>query len=210
MTVQIPRHLLTGALAVAVFYGLLGTEVQCTTAEARPSLSDLQAQIDELADDFDVLAAEADTAPIVIDGTGDVLGRTLVAGNESALVQFDLPDLPLFVLTVEKDEILANGVATWFESTDCTGQAWVDGGDATRGVTAYVVSEVLDGARTFYVADPLDPPQMISRRSSNANGRGCEPDTTEGAANPVTPVDLDGMFTPPFRVTTRERIQAQP
>ena len=49
MTLQIPRHLLTGALAVAIFYGLLGTEVQCTQAEARPSLADLQAQIDELA-----------------------------------------------------------------------------------------------------------------------------------------------------------------
>ena len=49
MTVQIPRHLLTGALAVAVFYGLLGVEIQCQQAEARPSLADLQAQIDALS-----------------------------------------------------------------------------------------------------------------------------------------------------------------
>ena len=53
---RIPRHLLTGALAVAVFYGLMGVEVQCTQAEARPSLADLQAQIDELAEDIDALA----------------------------------------------------------------------------------------------------------------------------------------------------------
>jgi len=48
MTVTVPRNLLTGALAVLIFYGLLGVEVQCVQAEARPSLGGLQTQIDEL------------------------------------------------------------------------------------------------------------------------------------------------------------------
>ena len=100
----------------------------------------------------------------------------------------------------------------WFESTDCRGQAWVDGGDATRGVTAYVkaVTPVLTGIRTFYVADPSESPQTILRRSSDANGRGCEADVAEVSAAQVTPVDLDAMSTPPFRVTTRARLEAMP
>ena len=48
MDSRLKRQLLTCALAIAVFYPLLGTEVQCTPAEARPSMESLQAQIDAL------------------------------------------------------------------------------------------------------------------------------------------------------------------
>ena len=212
MTVRIPRHLLIGALAVAAFYSLLGVEVQCTQAAAeRLSLSMLAAEID-------ALAAEADTAPIVVDGTGETLGPVLFieGANEThwALVQFDLPDLPLFFLRVAKDDILTSGVGTWFESTDCTGQAWIDALKTTFGVTAFVrgVTVTQTGIRTFYVPDNSDSPEMIARRSLK-NGSGddfCEIDVSNVSAVRVTPVDLDAMFTPPFRVTTRERMQAQP
>ena len=74
MTQRIPRHLLTGALAVAVFYGLLGTEVQCTTAEARPSLADLQAQIDDLrSQQLHVFDASGLDVGIFMEGNGAFL-----------------------------------------------------------------------------------------------------------------------------------------
>ncbi len=70
------QQLLTMVLLVAIFYGVLGTEVQCTTAEARTSLSSLQAEIDAVAaenaaqqDQIDSLAAlSLDT--IVIEDAG--------------------------------------------------------------------------------------------------------------------------------------------
>ena len=56
MTRRIPHHLLTGALAVAIFYGLMGVEVQCTQAGAeRLSLTLLAADIDALAAEVDEL-----------------------------------------------------------------------------------------------------------------------------------------------------------
>ena len=60
MTQNIPRHLLTGALAVAVFYGLLGVEVQCAPAEAqRLSLTLLAADLDALAREVDAIETAA-------------------------------------------------------------------------------------------------------------------------------------------------------
>src|SRR5262245_37605973 len=48
LTRRISQQLLMCVLSVVMFYGLLGTEVQCTPAQARPSMESLQAQIDDL------------------------------------------------------------------------------------------------------------------------------------------------------------------
>ena len=115
------------------------------------------------------------------------------------------------MLTLEKERILTTIATPWFESTDCTGQAWIDGDDATRGIISVVgaITSVPTGIRTFYVSDPLEIPQTISRRSLIVSGQ-CEPGVAEVSAARVTPVDLDAMFTPRFRVTTLERLLAQP
>ena len=68
----------------------------------------------------------------------------------------------------------------------------------------------VDKEGTVYVADPSDSPEMISRRSIDSNGSRCESAVAQVSAGRVTPVDLDSMFTPPFLVTTEERMQAQP
>ena len=96
----------------------------------------------------------------------------------------------------------------WFESDDCTGQAWINSNDV-RGVMGTVKgkTQVSTGIRTFYVADPLDSPETIFRLSWDQTGQGCEPaDVGDVSAKRVTPLDLDSMFMPPFRVTTRERM----
>ena len=111
--------------------------------------------------------------------------------------------------------IRGRGLDRWFESTNCTGQAWIEGREfnVIASIAAYAsgVTVALTGIRTFYVSDPSDnTPQMIFRRSLEQNGNGCEPAVAQVSAIRLIPVDLDSMFTPPFRVTTWERMQAQP
>ena len=185
----------------------------------RPSLGLLQGQINQLEAEnnaqqaeIDALTAEADTELIVVDSTGEILGQALAIESDGLAVQvkFDLPGLPPFVFLVTKETFQTNNLTPWFESTDCTGQAWTEGNNATSRVVAFVRGNtaLLTGIRTIYVADSSDTPQMISRRSRE--NQGCESIVDQVSAVRLTPVDLDGMFTPPFLVTTRERLQAQP
>ena len=216
----IRRGLATLALGVALvgFAQMVPSEAQ----GQRPSLGLLQGQINQLEAEnnaqqaeIDALSAEADTAPIVVDSTGEVLGAVLDATKDDVDVLFDLPGLPLFVLQVLPQEIEVQGVTLWFESADCTGQAWVNAPDV-QGVMGMVVAvpgsvPLPPAGRTFYVADPLDSPEMIFRLSWDQNDGFRQPaDVGEVSAKRVTPLDLDSLFTPPFRVTTRERMQAQP
>ena len=101
-------------------------------------------------------------------------------------------------------------MALWFESEDCTGQAWVGVLNA-RGLMGAVFG--VPGSvprpptgRTFYVADPSDSPETIFRRSLDSNSGVCEAAVAEVSAKRATPLDLDAMFTLPFRLTTRERM----
>ena len=167
-----------------------------------------------LQQQLDALQAQTNRLPIVVDGAGEVLGHVLEvegARAQGAIVQFDLPDLPLFPLRVLPQEIQGQSVTLWFESNDCTGQAWIAAllGTPEGAVTGTVfgITNAVTGIRTFYVADPLDSPgEMIFRLSKDTQGQGCEPAVDQVIAARVTPFDLDSMFTPPFRVTTRERM----
>ncbi len=181
-------------------------------ALAVPALLAVSPALRALEEQVASLQAQTDRLPIVVDGTGEILGpeRGSDTNFQTAQVQFDLPGLPIFFLKVTRNEIEVGGVALWFESTDCTGQAWVDAGVATSGITAYVraITPVETGIRTVYVADPLATPETISRRSQN--GGVCEAIVDQIDAVQATPLDLDSMFTPPFRVTTRARLEAMP
>lgn len=180
---------------------------EAETVQLQQHLASLQAQVDALQ--------ASDATPIVVDSDGDVVGTVFNANKDNADVQIDLPGLPLFFLQVRQQEIKVQGVTLWFESEDCTGQAWIDALDV-RGVMGTVVAvrgsvPLPPAGRTFYVADPLDSPEMIFRLSWDQNDGFCQPaDVGEVSAKRVTPLDLDSLFTPPFRVTTRERMQAQP
>ena len=115
---QATRSVLTSLLAVAVFYGLLGTEVQCTTAEARPSLADLQAQIDELRSQ----------QLHVFDATGVDVG--LLMSRIGGEYETYLPELDLIViLKVENGEQRTSAPALVetlkYKTLDCSGQAYL-------------------------------------------------------------------------------------
>jgi len=187
----------------------------------------LQGQVGSLADqsavleaenhaqqaEIDALAAAADAVPIVVDGMGEILGPVIGGEVSSVLTQIDLPGVPLFLLQVVNDDLIGwCSDAVEFESTDCTGQAWLDSsGMNTVWGKLVRTTDASDQNRLFYVGDPSDGPHPIVIRSTDGCGRGCEPE----AGSPdqgfrATPVDLDAMFTPPFRVTTWERMQALP
>ena len=78
MTFHIPRYVLTGALAVVVLYGVLGAEVQCTSAGAGPP------KLTILAADFDALAQEVDAIETAAASRFQLVGFTtaLFLGTE--------------------------------------------------------------------------------------------------------------------------------
>ena len=135
---------------------------------ASPAIRELQQQVDVLQTQTDSLQAQMDRLPIVVDGAGEILGDVVDgtgAGPVSwtgASVLFDLPGLPLFSLWVVPEGLTTYGVTLWFESEDCTGQAWIEAADA-RGIMGTVFGvpgsvPLPPTGRTFYVADPFGQP----------------------------------------------------
>jgi hypothetical protein len=161
----------------------------------------LQPQIDALRSDVNQL-------PVALDATGRTIGPVVgVFGgvlNPFAWVQVDLPGVPLFLVPLIRDDINAQAGSVEFESTDCSGQAWVDSSGVNGMWTTLVrVPAGPTTNRAFYVGDPSTGPQtMLVRSTSSASGV-CEPADTVDQGFPAVPVDLDGMFTPPYRVVTR-------
>ena len=155
--IHLSHRLVPGALLVIGVFVLSGAQVQCDSAEARPSLADLQAQIDELF-------AEADTAPVVIDGTGKILGPVIGGVASLALTQIDLPGVPLFLLQVGNDDFPVPPGTAELESTDCTGQAWLESIDVSGGVWGKVVHTTDVQVKTGSSTSPTLP--TVRRRSS--------------------------------------------
>ena len=138
----------------------------------------------------------------------------MVGGSvTSARVQIDLPGVPLFSLSVNDRDFNVSCGEILFESTDCTGQAWYGAGGmhvvwGKVGCTTDASSQ----NPLFYIGDPSDGPHAILIRSTKYGGAtGCVqgPDSVDQVFR-ATPVDLEAMFTPPYRVTTAERMHAQP
>ena len=177
MTVRIPRHLLTGALAVAVFYGLLGTEVQCTTAEARPSLARLQAQIDELRSQ----------QLHVFDATGVDVGLLMSGVGEYTTY---LPDLDLIViLKVNNGEQQTTAPALIevlrYTMPDCSGQAFLPAGN---GIPVRALFH--PGLEVWVIVEAGTTSEIIDLQSvSGHSGIGdptCEDTQGSGTFVPVT------------------------
>jgi hypothetical protein len=160
MTVQIPRPLVTGALAVLVFYGLLGTEVQCTQAEARPSLADLQAQIDEMR------AQEVR----VFDGDGNELGGFAGRRSGSRLIEI-VHSMHGVTMLVDAVDGAPSGGA-FFTEPDCTGQAFQNN-DFVNALVAVGTSVVPSGFLVGRVADPVPATiQSVGSPSGCTNATG--------------------------------------
>jgi hypothetical protein len=161
----------------------------------------LQPQIDALRSDLNQL-------PVALDATGRTIGPVVgVFGSIQspfAWVQVELPGVPLFLVPLIRDDINAQAGSVEFESTDCSGQAWVDS-SGVNGMWATLVRVPAGSTtnRVFYVSDPSTGPQTIHVRSTSSASGACEPADTVDQGFPAVPVDLDGMFGPPYRVVTR-------
>jgi len=180
---------------------VLGGRVQFpSAAQARPSLTALQAQVN-------ALKTFQNEEPVVIDGSGQVVGRVIGVFERNSpfavdpWVQIDLEELPLFAVPIARSGVLGNDALISFESGNCTGQAWLKPTETPWGnVVALVDSQ---HNRTFYVTDASDVPQPIFVLSQLRNDEECTPADFNAQAVQLTPIDLDSMFTPPFLVVTR-------
>ena len=184
---------------------------------ASPALRNLEQQVSLQQTQLDLLQAEVDQLPLVLDASGALVGPVVGAETQSlpahrAVVQLDLEGLPLFTVSVERGQIVVGSGSVFFESGDCTGDALALAGDDGRPNalwgTAIVIGD--DSSRTFYVTDPSEQPVTVDLLSGLHSGGRCAPITiTEGTVLAAA-VDLDSMFVPPFRIVARGELAASP
>ena len=144
----------------------------------------------------------------VVDSTGSQVGSTItVSGNfvGIAIVLLDVGSDRRSMITLTKAGI-ANGASVFFESTDCTGAAWIRpsfGFDPAITPSAMVP----DGdARRLYVAtgSPSVAVQTQSRLESFGGGEPatCSSSSFSGELLPAELVDFDlhATFPPPYEL----------
>lgn len=170
--------------------------------------------------------------PYVVDANGEQVGKvvgveagdTLVDwwmyASTSTAVQLTVDDFPPFVVTATRYELQVRDLPiVYFESDDCTGTPWIalrpfystyDSPSLWPKISLPVLDTSVPGGRTVYLADPEATPQPLTPLSklvpeAGAYRRCQESDPVYGFddAIPMLPVaDLDGLYTPPFRIVT--------
>ena len=139
---------------------------------------------------------------VVVDSLGKTVGGVAsLQGPAGAVVGLEV-DGQLVVLQVTHDRFIGNAdTAILYESSDCSGSAYVSPGPISFGPSLAAVVIGPPGA-TAYVGNPNGPLVPISWRSwQNLNSEECNPQVPAAheQALPVTPlVDLSEHFTPPF------------
>jgi hypothetical protein len=109
-----------------------------------------------------------------------------------------------FALLVRQDmfaESLPGQGGTFYESSDCSGQAFI----RTASGTPSPIVAIADVNQTVHVGNPNDTSTTILAQSGMGQGTGCQ--VNQGSPPPITGVipavrsiDLVPMFTPPFSV----------
>lgn len=160
----------------------------------------------EIQLDPDVVGLQA-KGPAVYDANNVQVGTLLGTDLSGAQVFFQVGGHP-FTFIVHRDYLTSTEpYPVIFETSDCSGMPFIQplsGGD-------YFLSFVAIGGtnRTVYLADTTLTPQTIVARSEWGNPPGSSPPAgrygsrtaSSEQAFPATPlVDLDTLFTPPFRV----------
>jgi hypothetical protein len=154
MRTRIHHPLLTAALAVSLFYGVLGTEIRCTTAEARPSLEALQAEIAELRA----------TQLHVFDGNGMAIGIPAGEGGVSPFL-LDLGGHDWLRVYIGSDGSLGTAeVPLSFAQNQCLGTAYVLGG-SDSGIGIPTLFSHGDAPDTRYFVPVSEPSFEIIERS---------------------------------------------
>jgi hypothetical protein len=100
-------------------------------------------------------------------------------------------------LLVHPDRFEGSGPSLAYESLDCTGQAWLNGPFATL-----ILPGTIEGpGQTVYIPDLSATPGLVTAQSLLQMGRCFTFQFDVSPAVPALPlVDLDTVFTPPFRL----------
>ena len=92
-----------------------------------------------LAQRVEMLEAESDAQPVVVDANGVQVGTPGIQDHWiEPWVAFDLEGIPLFGLQVERNRIVGSANTLFFESNDCSGQAFLR--DDTTNNPSFVIS----------------------------------------------------------------------
>jgi hypothetical protein len=200
--IPLARRFLPGALLVVAVFALSGAEVQCGSAEARLSLADLQAQIDELRDEFNHL-------PVVVDSAGKRVGTRVLDVTEGPPldVLFDLAGFPLFAAPVVVSPLVSEFIQlgqVQFQSFDCSGTGFLK-----REVFPQNLFIPRAGSGVpVYVAESSDPGAILTVNSGLDSEGNCDIGTETLPYIAAVPVFIwDEEFTPPFEVVTLGDLQ---
>lgn len=135
------------------------------------------------------------------DANGKRVGRVLdmTGTNEGMIVPVSVKGVVTY-LSLYSDTLVAGNGGVLYQSTDCTGTAYV--GTSSFGFAQLVTGTGLPGL-TVYVQESGQPTQSILVASRVATETGCEAVVNPfmDSAFPAVPlVDLSAVFTPPFTV----------
>ena len=159
--------------------------------------------LQDLIQRLDLLEAESDTQPIVIDANGVQVGTvtSITKSNLPVAVMIDFEDYPLFTADVTTSTMRGNNGQLYFASSDCTGPPFVS--PRTYILPVPWLSQALPGT-PIYVEDRNAEPVVRVLQSRLFPTGVCE-------AREFTPLSVPAIpgpnwrdeFTPPFRVVTR-------
>ena len=192
MTIRTP----TVALLVASSFVLVSADVRCSEADAqRVSLALLEQRVA-------ILEAELEATPVVIDGDGIRVGTLVgVFSHPFPFIEIDLADsLPLTARVFRSGlEFAGGGGPILYESEDCTGTSWIRGTEDFVWANRVVIQSA-PSDRLIFVQQEESFAGVLVRSELSATGCATdEPDRIVSATRAI-PIDIDAMFTPPFRV----------
>ena len=169
---SIAKRVLPGMVLAAMVFVLSGAEVQCGLAEARPSLSELQTQIDELR--LNQVRA--------FDANGDELGPWLGAAAGVGDSEFFSPAMGAVVLLREDNgEIGAHlSLLVSFAEPNCQGLAYLEEFSPGSRVANRLVVTVVPGGVRYFVVEPTEIENITVASSSRLTDSDDNPDCNEG------------------------------
>jgi len=189
-------HSIILAFALVFFATQVDALVLCTTKRGVGSL--------RIREDCRKSEVKVDPAgvglggPAVYDSTGKKVGNIIGTENFTSRVLFMYED-ESYRLSVKKNEIM-NFTELFYQSNDCTGQAYVR--DAAQ-ISLYRRVIVSYPGRTLYIVPDAENPAPIqyeSFRHPDLDNFECIISSAEALDLPATPiVDLDTLFIGPFK-----------
>lgn len=136
--------------------------------------------------------------PLIVDANDAVVGLVVGGTKITAIVATEI-DSNVYAVRISRDQIhIDSGVIPYFESTDCTGQAYLDTADG--GSLSRHIGFVAQPGKTIYEGD-RDATPLTIQYGSFYPASGCDAVSGSLEVVPVDPVvDLEVLFSAPFEL----------